>query len=147
MSTDSTTTGQRKLKVKFVGHFRDYVQCRKTKVRVTTQPSYLKDRIKYFEDSIRDLENILEVLEQVDLKSERPCVGELLHKSNPHPANDWEDLLDGSKQEWQEWGERFISALQDELYLTEELQRGDAENYYQHKKDTVQAIREILERR
>lgn len=147
MGTGSTSTEQRKLKVKFVGRFRDELKCRATKVPVHTPPSYLKARIKAFQDSARDLENILEVLEQVDLKNERPCVGELLHKSNPHPPNDWEDLVPGARQEYQEWGERFIKHLQDELYITQNLtpRRDNTDEGYRAR--TVQAVREILERR
>lgn len=138
----------RKLKVKFVGQFRDYVQCRKTKVSITAQPRYLEDRIKYHLDTARDLENILEVVEQVDLKNERPSVGELLMGCDPsNPPIEWSKVSERNREYYQEWGERFINALQHELYLTEELQRGDADNYFQHKKDTAQAIREILERR
>lgn len=137
----------RKLKVKFSGRFRDNLQCRKTKVRITMPPEAIEDRIKYYSDTVRDLENILEVMQEVNLEDKRPSIGELLHKSNPHPANDWEDLADGSKQEWQEWGNRFISNLQNELYLTESLQRGEADDHIDRKRATVKAIQKILDRR
>lgn len=142
----------RKLKVKFVGRFRDYIQCRKTKVRITMEPRYLEDQIKYHLDTARDMENILEVIEQVDLKNERPSVGELLLRTSSGWMNDddpefWSKRPKGDRKIYQEWAERFIGVLQDELYLTEELQRGEADDYSKHKKDTVKAIQEILERR
>lgn len=146
MST-GTTSNQRKLKVKFVGHLRDYVQCRKTKVRITTQPRFIKDRIKHYRDSIRDLENILEVLEQVDLKNDRPSVGELLCTQYNSDPEQWNKITDDGRAFWQGVAEQFIESLQRELYLTEYLQPGEADDYFTYKKDTTKAIQEILERR
>lgn len=149
---------QKKLKVKFAGQFRDYLQCRKTKVRITTQPRQVENQIKYYQDSIRDLENILEVLREVEVKNERPCVGELLAGSRPSGStrehryvlgwlSGWDSMNEARQEIFQQWGEQFINALQDELYLTKELNREHAASYSDFKNSTVQAVREILERR
>lgn len=145
------TDSNRKLKVKFGGRWRDELQCRSTKVKVTTPPHQVRESIKDMKERIRDYENILEVLEATDFKENRPSIGELLFmtRDSQRKDGDWMNLLDQEERDYhQKWATKFIQAVIDERYITEKLTPvRNYEDASEVRSRAVQAAREVLERR
>lgn len=145
------TDNKRKLKVKFAGRWRDEIQCRTTKVKVTTPPHHVRENIKSLQEKVRDLENILEVLDAADIKEVRPCIGELLYMNSPSRPREgaWLDRLSqGERDTYQKWADNFLKSVIDERYLTERLiPVRNYEDAAERRNRAVQAAREILERR
>lgn len=134
----------RPLKVSFTDASRRFLKCRTTKVPLASTPEMIKDSIKHHKDRVRDLENILPVLEEMQQEDNRPSAGEiLLNAANKGRApSEWFRAGLYEANFYDKTARDFIEALVDESRITHTLEwdREGDKDWEARRKKAVSAV-------